>query len=832
MKMKLKNFSLAILTGFMLVALAFGVLLGGQKPVSAKADGTLSGEGTADNPYLITSLADLKTFRDDVNDNANDYDGKYLKLTADIDLAGENWTPIGVNGSHNNENSFRGYFDGNNHTISNLTITDETSTEDKLGLFGHIHGDGMKNSLEPSVKDLEIKNVNISSADRASRIGGLVGNPYTCYIKNVHVTGTISGGKWTGGIAGNCYTVFENCSYTGNVTSNNQAGGIAGAGDARVYNCVVVGDITADYWAGGIIGNGQEGASVVGCYMQGDVAAKSNWYRGVGGIAGVAGHGYNGSEYRDNYFNGEVFLEEEKIEAVVMGFVNAESNAAINTVVGDNSWSTEYYSADLEVYVVAELEADSDWEEYVAGAEESKTTGRNNNLVVLESDLQYVKAESTDEVVIKKVPMANLPETTVEQVGTAIVNNATAKIGDAPYVSIDNAIAAVQNGETITLCVDDASASKIAWNGLDVTIDLGGKTWTPVGNNIFTNCNVTFKNGTINLTGVVATGNAIFEFVNGTATLDGVNVIGDGYSSAIGIFYLHPTTMNVNNCTFDLKNDQFDGGVFYANNKDASLNITNSTLTLENTKRGVVHATTVIEDSEVTIKGTVEGGLEHGFNRSALTIKGESVVAISGGSGRGITAENGAICIEDSARVDISDMGEATVEVRGGQTVTIAETALLVVDVPAQGTDGAALPEGVINGDVHSEHVWAEATCIVLKTCTVCGATEGDFAGHDFAEATCTTPKTCKVCQATEGDVLPHAYNDATCHEPKTCPDCGATEGDVKAHVDADKDYVCDDCGDNLAMTGTPAIIWTVVIGAISAGVVLLLIRATKKKRY
>ncbi|MBQ2702017.1 MAG: hypothetical protein IJF64_03410, partial [Clostridia bacterium] len=109
---------------------------------------------------------------------------------------------------------------------------------------------------------------------------------------------------------------------------------------------------------------------------------------------------------------------------------------------------------------------------------------------------------------------------------------------------------------------------------------------------------------------------------------------------------------------------------------------------------------------------------------------------------------------------------------------------------------------------------------------------EGEATGHNFADATCTTPKTCKVCQATEGDVLPHAYNDATCHEPKTCPDCGATEGDVKAHVDADTDYKCDDCGENLPMTGTPAIIWTVVIGAISAGVVLLLIRATKKKRY
>lgn len=79
-------------------------------------------------------------------------------------------------------------------------------------------------------------------------------------------------------------------------------------------------------------------------------------------------------------------------------------------------------------------------------------------------------------------------------------------------------------------------------------------------------------------------------------------------------------------------------------------------------------------------------------------------------------------------------------------------------------------------------HTYADATCTAPKTCTVCGATEGEPAAHTFADATCAAPKTCTVCGATEGEATGHSFADATCGAAKTCTVCGATEGQALGH--------------------------------------------------
>ena len=349
------------------------------------------GEGTSAAPYQISSLDQLEMFRDAVN-GGNAYSGKYIKLMDDIDLYGIEWTPIG-----NSTNQFKGYFDGNNKTISNLTVSDDTAA-DYAGLFGYVRGNGMSATATPSVKDLNLTNVSVSGD---YYVGGLAGQAYVCNITNVSVQGEVSGVRYVGGIAGHVYTYFKDCTFTGKASCSFDAlGGIAGAGDCRAYDCAVYADITGSNWVGGIVGNGQEGTSAVGCYVKGTVSSDENWYRGVGGIAGVAGHGYSGSEFRDNYFDGKVYLCGEKVDAIVVGIVNVDSNENINTVVEGNSWNTEYYDADTMVYVVGEVASDATAEDWVAGAAEELTTERNNNLVMLKSDLQYVDAETADEVSI------------------------------------------------------------------------------------------------------------------------------------------------------------------------------------------------------------------------------------------------------------------------------------------------------------------------------------------------------------------------------------------------------------------------------------------------
>lgn len=81
------------------------------------------------------------------------------------------------------------------------------------------------------------------------------------------------------------------------------------------------------------------------------------------------------------------------------------------------------------------------------------------------------------------------------------------------------------------------------------------------------------------------------------------------------------------------------------------------------------------------------------------------------------------------------------------------------------------------------QHAWNEATCTEPKTCSSCGATEGDALGHTWVEATCTEPKTCSVCGATEGEALGHAWAEATCVAPSICSRCGITEGVSLGHT-------------------------------------------------
>lgn len=213
----------------------------------------LAGEGTAENPYLINSVYDLKYFRDKVDEQAQDgstqFAGKYFKLTADLDLAGINWNPIGsMSGDHG---SFKGVFDGGNHTISNLNCE---QAGNGLGLFARTAGNA-------EIKNLKLNNVTVKSTDNSNYVGGVVGNAYaSTKINNVHVSGTINiaGRGYIGGIAGHGYVVMDNVSVVANkglITSTFWcAGGIlgyAGEGSTNIMNANVEG-ITITSAAGGL----------------------------------------------------------------------------------------------------------------------------------------------------------------------------------------------------------------------------------------------------------------------------------------------------------------------------------------------------------------------------------------------------------------------------------------------------------------------------------------------------------------------------------------------------------------------------------------------------
>lgn len=158
------------------------------------------GSGTSSSPWQIATAAQLKLMRDTVNadDGKNDV-SKYWVLTADIDLGGEEWEPIGWSKSGNYDYEFSGTFDGAGHVVKNFVITqaaqvksatDGTYYYNNIGLFGSVLGGTIKN-LGVENFTATVNEPDNTAADAISNIGGIVGRfsgtMTKCYAKNITV---------------------------------------------------------------------------------------------------------------------------------------------------------------------------------------------------------------------------------------------------------------------------------------------------------------------------------------------------------------------------------------------------------------------------------------------------------------------------------------------------------------------------------------------------------------------------------------------------------------------------------------------------------------------
>ena len=232
---------------------------------------------TSEDALTIQTLDDLKYFAYSVN-NGNDYSGKTVTLAADIDLKNELWTPIGPNSDAGNK--FRGTFDGQNHTISNLKI--DTASEHKYqatGFFGALNGKVMNLKFDGAeisgfsegnavgntsngiavvagsiynsgtISGVEVKNASVSGNRYVGTISGYVyGSIERCTVENVvltatpeDLTGNYDNGDKVGGIAGywcseNTYSLSNNKVSGLTITAYRDAGGIVGAADAGKVN--------------------------------------------------------------------------------------------------------------------------------------------------------------------------------------------------------------------------------------------------------------------------------------------------------------------------------------------------------------------------------------------------------------------------------------------------------------------------------------------------------------------------------------------------------------------------------------------------------------------
>ena len=230
--------------------------------------------------YTVTSAEGLKNIAKLVNDGNTDID---ITLTSDIDLSGIDWTPIGIDYNH----QYTGIFNGNGKTITGLTVT----TSDRYaGLFGCIGSGG-------TVKNVTLKNVQITNDNSSGSAGGVAGDSYG-NIENCSVSGSVSVSGMNG-IAGGVVGFqvggsLTGCSSSATVNAGNTAGGVAGTTNngASLTACYATGDVTlvsndiGTYFAGGVVGSNGSSSTLKACYAWGSVTGSGSGTVYVGGITG------------------------------------------------------------------------------------------------------------------------------------------------------------------------------------------------------------------------------------------------------------------------------------------------------------------------------------------------------------------------------------------------------------------------------------------------------------------------------------------------------------------------------------------------------------------
>ena len=226
-------------------------------------DGTfntpITGSGTKDDPYQISTAAQLKRFRNIVNGTGGQTPnrGACAVLTADIDLSNEKWTPIGKYTDDNDKTPYTGTFDGQGHTIKGLYVN--SASDAYVGLFGCLEGAAVRNlTVDGYVQG-------------CNTVGGIAGYASNAAIENCsnHCSVTGSSTSKIGGIAGLNFDGAKiiDCYNVGTIRNSNvyeACGGIVWGNAGTVSNCYNVGTISGNVYDGEIVGSNS--GTVENCY--------------------------------------------------------------------------------------------------------------------------------------------------------------------------------------------------------------------------------------------------------------------------------------------------------------------------------------------------------------------------------------------------------------------------------------------------------------------------------------------------------------------------------------------------------------------------------------
>ena len=291
------------------------VVIDGVEYVQAYNTAAEAGIYYVNGELILNNAAALKLVASKVNNGIDYFEGKTIKLGADIDLNNEEWTPIG---SASKDHGFMGNFDGNGKVIKNLNITNIAVDADGYayaGLFGVTEGVDKDN--QNYIKNLTIENVNIKTTGHI--VAAAIAYPYYTNLENIKVQGNVAieGGDYTSGVL--AYT--RRCVDAKNIA-------------IEANNGVIKGNMTI----GGVISDIQMNGGLTANYS--NFAASGLTIEGVmhvGGISGILSkQTLNGATVE----NVAIVCDDAR-KGIVSGSLGEDST--LNNVVVNNVTGADYY---------------------------------------------------------------------------------------------------------------------------------------------------------------------------------------------------------------------------------------------------------------------------------------------------------------------------------------------------------------------------------------------------------------------------------------------------------------------------------------------------------
>ena len=296
-----------------------------------------------DGSYMVYNADGLLAW----NEAAQKDESINCTLTADIDLTGKDWTPIGTNFY----NSYTGTFDGGGHTIKGLTVT---TNDQYVGLFGRLGKAG-------TVKNVVMEGVQITSNHSLGYAGGVAGFSWGGTIENCSVSGSVSGTVYVGGVVGvQIGGSITGCSSSATVKGMVDVGGVAGQtnSSATLTACYATGNVIIEInpkknIAGGSLVGMNAGISLLACYATGNVTSTGS-STGKVHIGGFLGNNYttvtacywkNNHEQGIGYNKENIVPEATKVDGTGVTWQNAVD--AMNTALQNagSKWRYELKGA-------------------------------------------------------------------------------------------------------------------------------------------------------------------------------------------------------------------------------------------------------------------------------------------------------------------------------------------------------------------------------------------------------------------------------------------------------------------------------------------------------